>query len=1038
MAGRPAPDASARHRPDTDAAADRRQRWSDRAREIDRLNLSDPRAGLALAEAWVAEGAEGEGRARALKALAYALRCAGYYDRADTCFLEAERAFTALNLEDEAARVRIGHVEALRYLGRYDDAIALATANLAYLQSRSLELDAARQTINLGIVHWRRGDLHQALDCFRQVRALAHRIDQSELAATASMNVGIVLIELGRYGEALRASQYAARRFRVLGLGERLATVEMNLGLLHIGRGEYGRALDALGRSRSLCVQLGLDQKRAAVDLDLTRAYLALNLHVEAEESSERAAETLRQLDLPFELATALLEGGHAAARRGEHALARERIEEARSLYERIGNAAWEVVARLAVLRVEAETIAGEDAEALERLLAAARDTAERLGALDAPDHAAGAHLLAGDALARLGRTDEARTYYRAALALGDLLESDGILYQACAAEGRILELSAPDEARACYERAVEHLERLRARARADDLRLAVVAGGARLYERIAVLLLGSVERPRRLLEPMAANEPSEVQHQAENGKHRPWPRLAAVAPRRVDATSPPSRTEVAAPSPPAPTHGRRGISSGAAPLLTRDGRAPTLARAAEMSGARSAELHPSDDAAGRAAFRWLERGKSRGLLEETLGVANRRYGRDAARIRRARERVAELRSRLNASYSDRFSGESGRVGTPIGEDVAHLERELTRATRDLQILLRGDNAIDIGSLVEVERVQAALGPEDYLVEYLVVDDEVACFVVGREVFEVRRALAGRTEVEEATSWLSFQIRKGDFGAAYLRTNQRMLAPAVARALGRLGDLLLAPLADVLERVDRLVIVPHGPLHGVPVHALTYDGGPLLNSVTVSYAPSGAVYAASVERRERRVERPLIVAPDVEGLPWVGEEAERIAALFPRASVLMGRRATLAELRRQAAAHDTLHLATHGIFRADNPTFSALELADGWLSVAELAELGGGQSLICLSACHTARNGIGPGDELLGLTRAVLGTGSAALIASLWAANDETAPSFMAELYAGLREGRGRAASLREAARLTREREPHPYFWAPFVLVGAP
>ena len=83
-------------------------------------------------------------------------------------------------------------------------------------------------------------------------------------------------------------------------------------------------------------------------------------------------------------------------------------------------------------------------------------------------------------------------------------------------------------------------------------------------------------------------------------------------------------------------------------------------------------------------------------------------------------------------------------------------------------------------------------------------------------------------------------------------------------------------------------------------------------------------------------------------------------------------------------------------------------------------------------------SGVGPGDELVGLTRAVLGAGAGALVASLWAANDDTAPAFMSAFYAGLRSGPGRAASLRAAALEMRAREPHPYFWAPFILVGAP
>jgi CHAT domain-containing protein len=182
----------------------------------------------------------------------------------------------------------------------------------------------------------------------------------------------------------------------------------------------------------------------------------------------------------------------------------------------------------------------------------------------------------------------------------------------------------------------------------------------------------------------------------------------------------------------------------------------------------------------------------------------------------------------------------------------------------------------------------------------------------------------------------------------------------------------------------------------------------------------------------------LIVAPDIADLPWVREEAWRIAALFPEATVLTGADATLDRVRRELAGRDILHLATHGVFRSDNPTYSALELADGWFTVGELAELSSGRGLVCLSACHTGMSGVGPGDELLGLTRAVLGAGASTLVAALWAANDDTAPAFMEAFYAGLQAGTGRAASLRDAALATREREPHPYFWAPFILVGAP
>ena len=68
-----------------------------------------------------------------------------------------------------------------------------------------------------------------------------------------------------------------------------------------------------------------------------------------------------------------------------------------------------------------------------------------------------------------------------------------------------------------------------------------------------------------------------------------------------------------------------------------------------------------------------------------------------------------------------------------------------------------------------------------------------------------------------------------------------------------------------------------------------------------------------------------------------------------------------------------LHLATHGVFRADNPSFSSIKLADAWLTVRDLAEIARGAQLVTLSACETGVNGITAGDEVIGLTRGLLG-----------------------------------------------------------------
>ena len=131
-----------------------------------------------------------------------------------------------------------------------------------------------------------------------------------------------------------------------------------------------------------------------------------------------------------------------------------------------------------------------------------------------------------------------------------------------------------------------------------------------------------------------------------------------------------------------------------------------------------------------------------------------------------------------------------------------------------------------------------------------------------------------------------------------------------------------------------------------------------------------------------------------------------------------------------------MHLACHGMFRADNPMFSSLKLHDGWLMAADVVRIDLKGALVTLSACESARSEVVAGDELIGLARAFLGAGAATLVASLWLAQDDTTALLMDKWYEHLRDGTRRAAALRSAQLALKEKRPHPYYWAPFVLIG--
>jgi CHAT domain-containing protein len=72
--------------------------------------------------------------------------------------------------------------------------------------------------------------------------------------------------------------------------------------------------------------------------------------------------------------------------------------------------------------------------------------------------------------------------------------------------------------------------------------------------------------------------------------------------------------------------------------------------------------------------------------------------------------------------------------------------------------------------------------------------------------------------------------------------------------------------------------------------------------------------------------------------------------------------------------------------------------------------------LVTLSACRSGMSEQRPGDELLGLARAVLYGGAAATVLSLWSVEEVSTGLLMTDFYRRRGEGVGQAAALRGAA----------------------
>jgi CHAT domain-containing protein len=197
----------------------------------------------------------------------------------------------------------------------------------------------------------------------------------------------------------------------------------------------------------------------------------------------------------------------------------------------------------------------------------------------------------------------------------------------------------------------------------------------------------------------------------------------------------------------------------------------------------------------------------------------------------------------------------------------------------------------------------------------------------------------------------------------------------------------------------------------------------------------------------------LALAPGKGRLLHAPEEVSSIAKLFrPHSEMLLGDDATESIFKKNANRYRVLHLATHGYFNKLNPLLSGLQLEpdetnDGLLEVHEILELKLKTDLVTLSACETGLGSgffteIPAGDDFVGMTRAFLQAGSATVLATLWEVDDRSTVDLMNSFYRNL-EANGvaadKAAALANAQRTLHASADykHPYYWAPFVLVGA-
>ncbi|HJQ67544.1 MAG TPA: CHAT domain-containing tetratricopeptide repeat protein [Blastocatellia bacterium] len=851
--------------------------------------------------------------------------------------------------------------------------------------------------------------------------ALAALVDArlTSEAATIMIHQVYALTQMGRYDDALAKARAARRRLKP-DEKIKLAQLETNVGTVYFRLDAYKRALKHYDAAGEIFEAAGDEAMLAFVNYSRSNIYTEMDRPEEAEAMLKRAAAEWERSGLKLLAAQALYNAAYLDFLRGNYNAALTSYYKARDRVAALGSSLLVAWCDLEIGEILLALNAFDDARAS---AANARSRFDELGMPYESAKAAWIEALAAMGLDRFEQAKKgltaAREVFRASGNTTFTAQTDYYLAELSLRRGDLAEAAErADSAMRVFGR--QKLATRNARSRLLAARAAYESGDGRKALRLARSTLKGIERLAD----------STINYQCDHliGRiHRDRGEPSRALERFRHAVEAVERM-------------RGGVAADELKATFLRDKIGVYEDAITACLDYGAESHVDE------AFRLVESSKSRALADLLARYAQ------AAPETGARGPRGEARARL-AKLIQELNWYSSQVG--LEDDKGHERRASTSDRYRRRALRRERQIAQMFRRVEIEDptfaklhapqsatvsdLRAALEEGETAIEYFTTGDDVSAFVATRERIKVVRRIASKSGLERRLAALRFQIEKFSYGAEYVDAHFWQLKGATDEALSEIYRTIFLPLETNLDN-GRLIIIPHDALHYVPFHALCDSRGYyLIDRFEISYAPSASVLALCRSNKRGATEGTLLALGISEkGTPAINDELETLKGIFPDAVILKGGRATRDNLIELAPRARFLHLASHGYFRRDNPMFSFLKLADSQLNFYSLLDLKLNAEVVTLSACHTGINTVFPGDELQGLMRGFLYAGAPALIVSLWAVNDRSTAEFMGQLYSAIQAGDEKRAALRAAQLAIKEAYGHPYYWAPFVLIGNP
>ena len=420
-------------------------------------------------------------------------------------------------------------------------------------------------------------------------------------------------------------------------------------------------------------------------------------------------------------------------------------------------------------------------------------------------------------------------------------------------------------------------------------------------------------------------------------------------------------------------------------------------------------------------AFEYVEKSKSEVLLDLLA----------ATKIRPSIESTSELESLLEdeeiylAKLREIQTRHLRKTKIPVkcGE-VEEIYENLTRIYDKIEkfdpeyVFARTEKPI---SLDKIKNMLSSQKKDVILIEYFITEDMVIIFVVSSKDNELHIKTVPLS-VEKLNHYLENYWREvvgypdlQDIGNTWLR----------------LSDYLIQPISEYLTGGELIYFVPCNSLHYLPLHALELKDEPLIKRHPVAYSPSASLIYFFKKKGSGTLQSCASFGAVYE------EEAEKVAELFDTTAYLS--HLATKDKAEKWTDKDVIHFSCHGYFHDVDPLSSGIILYNGILTAREIFNMKLNTELVTLNAFQTRFRKKNSEDELTILTYAFLYAGASSVIVSLWTVDaPSSTQELVLEFYKRLKNGVDKATALQQAQIRIMEKEEylHPYYWAPFVLIG--